>query len=320
MESTKTPINHKTGMLIAKNIIVLLVLIIVALFSSFSWFTQNTVSTADGINMKAEAPDGLEIAIVAHGAEAPADKDYVEGTVELTVDNCEFLKDLYFSEITGSGLNDEFYKPMLTQANGKASPDLTADWDKAEANKHYISFDLYMRSKNVQTVYVQESTYIKPVSSVLSWTDADDGSANNPSTNGNFSRDCIVGAARFSIVDTSNTSKLLWIPAPNIELSDDAATVSTGLTSGDSFDHYYYSVSGTTKARTKADNVVTNDDGDYTLGQKLQLVELDQKEDNDAYFVDYVTCHFWIEGEDNEARLALMGGKFVLSLQLTIND
>lgn len=322
MKSTKTPTCRNLGLLIAKNIIVMLVLVAVVLFSSFSWFTQKTEATADGISMTAQAPDGLEIAIVAPGAEAPEDKDYKEGTISLNAENFEFLKELYFTEITGSGLNNEFYKPMLTQSSGKVSPDMEAEWDEAEANKHYISFDLYMRSKGVQTVYVQESTSVTPVSSVLTWADGTDASSNNPSTAGNFSRDCIVGATRFSIVDANNSSKLLWIPAPNIRLSDDAATVSTGLTSGDSFDHYYYSVNGTTKTRTKADNVVTNVDGDYTLGQKIPIAELDTKVNNndDEYFVNHVTCHFWIDGEDPEARLALTGGKFKLNLQLTIND
>lgn len=320
MKSTKTPTSRNLGMLIAKNIIVMLVLVAVVLFSSFSWFTQKTEAIADGISMEAKAPDGLEIAIVAHGAKAPEDKDYKEGTISLTSENCEFLKELYFSEITGSGLNDQFYKPMLTQANGKATPDVKAEWDKAEANKHYISFDLYMRSKGVQTVYVQESTSVKPVSEELTWADGVDGSSYNPTTSGNFSRDCVVGATRLSIVDAKNTSKLLWIPAPNLRLSDDAKTVSDGLLSGDSYVHKYYVVNEPNKTLTSATNVITNNKGDYTLGQKIQIAELDTKvNNNDEYFVNHVTCHFWIEGEDAEARLALTGGKFRLNLQLTIN-
>ncbi len=324
MKSTKTPTSRNLGLLIAKNIIVMLVLVAVVLFSSFSWFTQKTEAIADGISMTAQAPDGLEIAIVAHGAKAPEDKDYKEGTISLNADNCEFLKELYFSEITGSGLNDQFYKPMLTQANGKATPDMNAEWDEAEANKHYISFDLYMRSKGVQTVYVQDSTSVTPVSSVLTWADGADASSNNPSTAGNFSRDCIVGATRFSIVDAKNSSKLLWIPAPNIRLNDDATTISTTLTdsSGDSYKHNYYDVTATSKTLTEAKNVTTNNKGDYTLGKKIQIAELDSKPNgnDDEYFVNYVTCHFWIEGEDPEARLALTGGKFKLNLQLTINE
>lgn len=320
MKSTKTPTSRNLGMLIAKNIIVMLVLVAVVLFSSFSWFTQKTEAIADGISMEAKAPDGLEIAIVAHGAEAPSDSDYVEGTISLNAENCEFLKELYFSEITGSGLNDQFYKPMLTQANGKATPDVKSEWDKAEANKHYISFDLYMRSKGVQTVYVQESTSVKPVSEKLKWADGVDGSSYNPTTSGNFSRDCVVGATRLSIVDAKNTSKLLWIPAPNLRLSDDAKTVSDGLLLGDSYVHKYYVVNEPNKTLTSATNVITNNKGDYTLGQKIQIAELDTKvNNNDEYFVNHVTCHFWIEGEDAEARLALTGGKFRLNLQLTIN-
>lgn len=321
MKSTKSPTQRNLGMLIAKNIIVMLVLVIVLLFSSFSWFTQSTKATADGISMIANPPDGIEIAIVPHGAEAPSDEDYVEGTITLNSENCEFLEELYFSEITGSGLNDQFYKPRLTQSNGKATPDMNAEWDKALPNEHYISFDLYMRCKSVNTVYLQESTSVRPVSSTLTWVDGADSSSYNPSDAGNFSRDCIVGATRLSIVDAENTSKLLWIPAPNLRLSDDAKTMSNGLLSGNSYQHFYYTVNEPTKTLTEAKNVTTNNKGDYTLGSKIQIAELDTKaNDKDEYFVDYVTCHFWIEGEDPEARLALTGGKFQLNLQLTIND
>lgn len=319
MNSRRISIDRKTGMLIAKNLIVMLVLIIVALFSSFSWFVQTTKTSADGIYVASQAPDGLEIAIVAHNDPAPEDKDYVEGTILLSSDNCKFLEDLYFSEITGSGENDKFYKPKLTQANGIAVPDKDADWDKAKANIHYISFDLYMRSKSAKDVFLQESTSVTPISSTLKWDSGDASDAFNPSTAGSFSRDCIVGATRLSILDKKGVSKLLWIPAPNIELSKDAKTISTDLTTGDSFKHFYYAVDGNAKTLTEAKNVTTNDDGDYTLGSKLRIAELNQKDDNDEYFVNYVTCHFWIEGEDQEARLALTGGKFKLNLQLTIN-
>ncbi len=321
MNSTDKPVNRKTGMLIAKNLIVMIVLITVVFLSSFSWFTQTTKATANGISVESKAPDGLEIAIVAHGATAPSDEDYVTGSISLNSENCDFLKDLFFSEITGSGKNDEFYKPKLNQSNGKAYPDTEAEWDKAEANSHYISFDLYMRSKSPQTVYLQDSTFLKPVSSVLSWAEGVDSSAYNPSTAGNFSRDCIVGATRVSVVDTSNKLKLLWIPAPNIRLSDNADSVQTDLTEGDSYVHNYYAVTDTTKTLIEAENVVANNNLEklYSLGQKPVIAELDTRADNDPYYVNHVTCNIWIEGEDPEARLALTGGKFKVSLQLTIN-
>lgn len=325
MESTKTPINRKTGMLIAKNIIVLLVLIIVALFSSFSWFSQNATATASGIVVESKAPDGLEIAIVAHGSPEPQDKDYKTGYISLTAEKCEFLKDLYFTEITGSGKNDEFYKPKLNQTNGIAEPDVDADWDYAVANGHYISFDLYMRSKAEQTVYLSESTSVKPISTVLTWSDGFDGSAYNPSSYGNFSRDAIVGATRLSIVDSTDNKdiKLLWIPAPNIRLSDDATSLVDNVfdTLADSYSHNYYAVTGTEKSPAKAPSVVANNDNKnlFTLGQKPVIAELTGWVEENGYYTDYVTCHFWIEGEDPEARLALTDGKFKITLDLTIS-
>ena len=325
MNSNRIPISRKTGMLIAKNVIVMLVLIIVALFSSFSWFTEYAKAFASGVSVESKAPDGLEIAIVAHGDDAPADKDYVEGKITLNAQNCKFLKDLYFTEITGSGKNDEFYKPKLNQSNGVATPDVDADWDEAIPNGHYISFDLYMRSKSEQTIYLQESTSVRPLSTVLTWADGVDGSLYNPTTSGKFSRDAIVGATRLSIVDSSDKKelKMLWIPAPNIRLSDTADSLVDNVfnSEADSYKHNYYEVTADGKSQATAENVVTNSDSNklYTLGQKKEIANLGGWVGTNGYYTDYITCHFWIEGEDDEARLALTGGKFKLSLELALN-
>lgn len=318
MEQSKKRFNRKTGALILKNSIILLVLIIVAVLSSFSWFTKGTRSFADGVNVKAEAPHGLEIAIVEHGAEAPSAGDYTKDDILLNKSTYDFLDELHFTEITGSGKLDEFYKPKLTQANGVATPDKTADWDVARENVHYLSFDLYMRSKSPFTVNLDSTTSVKPVSTDLTWADGTDASAYNPSSSGNFSRDCVVGATRVSIVDSQEALKYLWIPAPNIKYDHANKTCATGLASGTTYTHKYYKVTSSNKTLTTATGVTTNNKCDYTLGEAKQLVNVTSKSNADTYYVDYVTVNLWIDGEDEEARLALTGGNFVLSLDLSL--
>ena len=60
----------------------------------------------------------------------------------------------------------------------------------------------------------------------------------------------------------------------------------------------------------------------YELGKNKSIAELKKSSDTDTdpYYGDYgamVTCNMWIEGEDAEARLALVNGKFKVNLVLT---
>lgn len=329
MDNDKT-LKRKSISLIAKNLILLLSVAVTGVIGAWSWFSNNTTATANGISVSCKAPDGLEIAVVEHGAEAP--KVYTEGNVILSSDEGGLLEDLYLSEVTGSGENDSFYKPKLTQSQGIAKPDDKTEtpWDEARANVDYISFDLYMRSKSEQTVSVAKTTKIAPASTVLTWSDGYDASAYNPSTAGNFSRDCVVGAVRFSMVDSTSEHerKLLWIPAPNIYMNTTKTpfTMETNKMSGESFEHAHYIVNdetGEKKRNTLRENITINSNiasgkVDYTLGTTQEVVKLATKDSNKEYYVDYVTCHLWIEGEDSEARLALAGGKFSLNLDLEI--
>ena len=221
--------------LVFKSVVLLLTLFVMIFIGSLSWYSNNKVVTADGVNVKSKAPDGLEIAVVPHGAYAPGDSEYKKGEIFLNKDNCKFLEELHFTEITGNGEQDKFYKPLLTQASGLATPDLNAEWDKAQENIHFLSFDLYMRSKSSYKVYLDSTTSVSPVSSVLKWDEGFDADAYNPSL-GNFSRDCIVGATRVSFVKDSYYNQpgklqFLWLPAANIRYDSSTNTVQTDFIS-----------------------------------------------------------------------------------------
>lgn len=100
---------------------------------------------------------------------------------------------------------------------------------------------------------------------------------------------------------------------------------------GVSYSHVYYDKNKKqqTVSDSKVDNafVVNNKgfvDGKFTyeLGQNQNIAQLKKSSDTDTdpYYGDYgamVTCNMWIEGEDAEARLALVNGKFKVNLVLT---
>lgn len=331
MKNSTAP-NRKTGRMIAKNLIVLFTVALAGFCGIQAWFTDKSSAEADGINVECQAPDGIKIAVVKHNDPAPKDTEYTVGNIKLDKTNCKFLENLQLTEITGDGT--DFYKPALIQTGGQAQVDTKADWSPAAANQHYLSFDLYIRSKSQYNISIGKKSTIKPDAPQL--TTQDGTGIKNKSKYGNFSRDSVVGAVRFSVVDYKSappSKKLLWLPAPNIllEQTTDVYTLSDDKENGDSYSHVYYNTKKEKKTVSSTDVdsafVVNNKgfvDGNFTyeLGKNKSIAELKKSSDTDTdpYYGDYgamVTCNMWIEGEDAEARLALVNGKFKVNLVLT---
>lgn len=331
MKNSTAP-NRKTGRMIAKNLIVLFTVALAGFCGIQAWFTDKSSAEADGINVECQAPDGIKIAVVKHNDPAPKDTEYTVGNIKLDKTNCKFLENLQLTEITSDGT--DFYKPALIQTGGQAQVDTKADWSPAAANQHYLSFDLYIRSKSQYNIAIGKKSTIKPDAPQL--TSQDGTGIKNKSKYGNFSRDSVVGAVRFSVVEYKSappSKKLLWLPAPNILLKQttDEYTLSDDMPSGESYSHVYYDTNRVqhTVSSTDVDKafVVNNDGFDggkftYELGQNQNIAQLKKSSDTDTdpYYGDYgamVTCNMWIEGEDAEARLALVNGKFKVNLVLT---
>lgn len=324
MKNSTAP-NRKTGRMIAKNLIVLFTVALAGFCGIQAWFTDKRSAEANGIEVECQAPDGIEIAVVGH--DAPAPTEYTTGNITLNKTNYPFLEKLQLTEITGDGTF--FRKPALIQSGGQAHVDTKAEWSEPTANEHYLSFDLYIRSKSQYNISIGIKSTIKPDAPQL--TTQDGTGIINQSKYGNFSRDSVVGAVRFSVVDYKSappSKKLLWLPAPNILLKQttDEYTLSDDMPSGESYSHVYYNTKKEkiTVSSTDVDSafVVNNKgfaDGKFTyeLGQNQNIAQLKKSSENDQFYSAMVTCNMWIEGEDAEARLALVNGKFNVNLVLT---
>lgn len=324
MKNSTAP-NRKTGRMIAKNLIVLFAVALAGFCGIQAWFTDNRSAEANGIEVECQAPDGIEIAVVGH--DAPAPTEYTTGNITLNKTNYPFLEKLQLTEITGDGTF--FRKPALIQSGGQAHVDTKAEWSEPTANEHYLSFDLYIRSKSQYNISIGKKSTIKPDAPQL--TSQDGTGIKNQSKYGNFSRDSVVGAVRFSVVDYKSaplSKKLLWLPAPNIllEQTTDEYTLSDNKQDGESYSHVYYDTNKAqhTVSSTDVDNafVVNNkgfDGGKFTyeLGKNQNIAQLKKSSENDQFYSAMVTCNMWIEGEDAEARLALVNGKFNVNLVLT---
>lgn len=322
-------VKRDTKSLVMKNLIVMAVLIAIALTGVISWFTNKTEATADGINVTCEAPKGLKIAVVQHGEEAPDVDDetkWSEGEITLTKEDYPFLKEQSIIEITSDGT--DFYKPKLTQENGKAKPDTSSEWDVADKDS-YLSIDVYMKTGEDHAVYLNSGTEISPNSTTLTGENS-----GNKSDDGNFSKDCIVGAVRLSTVSTvstvdstDSTIKNLWIPAPQIHYDSDNKKVTLSNTSGDTFKHKYWKVAKNSDGKTgvpqgtapvEYTGVITNTNNDFKLGKNYKFANLTKNQPSDKYATGMTTVNIWVDGEDDEARFAMVGGKFKATIKLSL--
>ncbi len=316
-------IKRDTKSLVMKNLIVMAVLIIIALTGVISWFTNKTEATADGINVICEAPKGLKIAVVQHGEPAPDVNDetkWSEGEITLTKEDYPFLKEQSIIEITSDGT--DFYKPKLTQENGKAKPDTSSEWDVADKDS-YLSIDVYMKTGEDHMVYLNSGTEISPISTTLTGEQS-----GNKSDDGDFSKDCIVGAVRLSTVNSADSKlKNLWIPAPQIHYDSDKKEVTLGNTSGDTFKHKYWKVTKNSDGKTgkptgtapvEYKDVITNTNNDFKLGKNYDFAMLTKKQPSDKYASGMTTVNIWVDGEDDEARFAMVGGKFKATIKLSL--
>ena len=326
MKNSTAP-NRKTGRMIAKNLIVLFTVALAGFCGIQAWFTDKQSADADGIKVECQAPDGIEIAVVGHGDDAPT--TYTTGNITLNKDNCPFLEKLQLTEITGDGIS--FSKPSLIQSDGKAHVNPEGDWSTPKENLHYLSFDLYIRSKSQYNIAIGKNSTIKPVAPQLKTQDGT--GIQNESKYGKFSRDSVVGAVRFSVVDYDSqptpSKKLLWLPAPNILLKQDGDnyTLSDNMENGASYSHVYYDTKHIFRNSDNDSAFVVNNKGfeggkfTYKLGEDQTIALLEKPsgsgQENNQFFSAMVTCNMWIEGEDEEARLALINGKFKVNLVLT---
>ncbi len=92
--------------------------------------------------------------------------------------------------------------------NKSAQPDEDVDWSQATPGVDYLCFDLYMRMQNPRKIYITETSALTSLDSVLT-RDNETNKSSNPSTYGNFSKDCMIGATRFSVNSADGTENKL---------------------------------------------------------------------------------------------------------------
>lgn len=268
-------------------------------------------------------------------------KEWHKGEITLDYSDPEFkfMEDLFLCETTSDG--KDFKIPKLIQYGEIAYVDTTAEFDDAVANQNYMSFDIYFRSKNQYDVFLREDSSIAPKTAIIS----------NDQSESNL-QSAAIGAVRLSVLNANNERQLLWIPAPCIwfdgKANNNEGSLVTGL-SGNSFankgavtyngtgtaysvgkdssnisrtegtnEHAYFDTSNTRRIISPSTNVIASEDGSYTLGRDTTVVTLNQTDSANGYKYGHVRVNLWVEGEDAEARLKMVGGKFNMTLSFDV--
>ncbi len=341
MKKIKAKSNNKPIILV--NLVLIAVLAVVAVYA---WFAVNADNNVKMYEIEVHSDNPLQLSFTGK-----------EGTwqdslnlADLTENGVNVLDTMKFINVSSNG--QTFRIPALTQHDNYADIDNRVDAEYAVANKDYLSFDVYMRSKDPIKVYFSSDSKADPVSATLTGTGSGNPCSSAYATGNNtFSKDCIVGALRVAALNEVGTKKFIWIPRPDIHLNNAVGstnytmTIDAGSTTNvagtgkpesnyqwnDSYKHFYFPgnmganvmdiASGVgSNVQVYAGNVSPLGIPDSTktepTGGKTLLATLSGTPDADGYYVSHAKFNVWIEGCDTEARRALVGGKFNLTIML----
>lgn len=315
----------KKNKLILANSILMLLLIVGCVYA---WFAFNSTNTLDSNNVTIVSDNTLELSL---------DNNTWKNSINLSSDTTWF-SDVKFTDITGSG-NGTFLRPALNQYPDHAEVVTGSEWTTPTPGSDgeqgdYAEFTLYMRSLEPLEVYLGEGSGVQPsAGSNLTGENVINQSSYSTSSF-RFSRDIGVGAVRVSAKETTNGADHLftWIPRPDIyftKLSSEAAEysaetiltdVQSGQYSNNSYTHTYYASEGA--STTSWDSFVNGTKkltGDITNATEIPLCQLNKNESTN-YYEGSVTFYIWLEGCDNEARRAFVGGKFNVNLNIVARE
>lgn len=320
----KSEVKSKNKHLIVVNLFLISILMVVGVYA---WFASQADNRVDAYDIQVESDNALELSF---------DQTTWGGTLNLAdykIDNTNVLDSMKFVEVTGEGTN--FQIPQLTQKENYAEVNTSGVWKTATANKDYLQFTVYMRSKDKLNVYLGSGSQATPASSVLTGANCGNPSSYTSGDNA-FSKDCIVGALRVAVKDSTDAQKFIWITNPNFHLdnkigSSDYSMVtnatSTSYSAGtgavgnyfvwnNPYEHYYHTTSGPVEYSGPLLTEIPDTQSEIPTATTTQIAQLTGEPDANGYYTSQATFTVWIEGCDTEARRALVDGKFDLTLAI----
>lgn len=342
--------------LMIKAIMLLLALIIMVFAASLAWFAPpDRPVDATGLSVSTSKGKIFDIAIGFKTSENGYEYSMSEYKKVFnlralnTLDGrtgVDALADFSPIDVTGDGVT--LVRPSMLLKNTDIDRH-NGTFTTVTPNKEYISFDMYFRCNEQCSVYLDKESYAVGVveengGSLLTSSESD-----RKATEGDFSKDAVVGAVRVSFVNYDNfveaednesiqdTASMLWLPRPDIHLNATADykiqswTLSTGVTSkqiydeyntisdrdiakyADTYTHHYYWYS-----YDENEDRFVGIDANYpnTVTDPSDIAICDLEYESGGYFYGKTRVNIWIEGCDAEARRAISGGQFKINLDL----
>ena len=216
-------IGRKTGILVAKNSILFVVLGVIAFLAIWAWFTNRPYANADGMSVAAKA-DGVQVSWSGENGTfydnltAKVPSDVVSGKVGMV----KYLDGGVYNDyqatpiklITGDGLN--FFEPFLNRRTGtpllESGTDPNKRWqgriiNNQQSEGKYIDVPLYFRSTRALDLFLANDSLVSPADAQY------DENHKNTSAYGGFSKDNIAAASRVGFLnDAADSCNFIWAP------------------------------------------------------------------------------------------------------------
>lgn len=340
--------------LMIKAIMLLLALIIMVFIACLAWFIPPDYPvTANGLSVKTEREQGFDMAVgfetkLSGGyVMSKFDKDfiltniYAEPTTgsEGKAGYYNIFNDFTSLDLTGNGINliRPTMKPKFTGIDTTST-----SYSVAEANKDYISFDLYIRAPKPCKLYLADE------SEAIGRAEYDGGSL--VSASGEVSPDAIVGAIRTAftdygadnykeadnyeeVIEPKTAPTALWIPRSDIRYDDttvlgphlytditsqyhaDASYTVDGVSMNTYVHHYfYYPGNNQVGYYSTFDDAITKTITGLSK-DNVVICDIGHFNQSDNMYYGKVLINIWIDGCDSEARRAMNGGGFKIDFQ-----
>ncbi len=318
MKSTTTPLKRDTGKLIAKNLIILVVLLTVCSLSIWAWFASETEAEANGISIKAKA-NGVQVSWDGENyyndltALSNTDESFTSGKSGLA----KFItgaKDTPYSLklITGNGV--DFFEPYLNRRTGEAVKN-NGVWQGVTINEsnsqgRFVDVDLYFRGTSEGNVWLHQDSTARPLSNNNPDDHLDTDPTVRTSDYGGFTRDYIAGASRMAFFDRTNTNlltsancKFTWAPNANVHLEE-----GEGYTIHTEFKPANVPVSGT--STVPQDMLMEEQSGVYYY----LWLPVEYSSDNVTQFSDFFPILMEFRDYDNDGTKGLYAADYKLKI------
>lgn len=249
----KTNTGHDRRFIIAKNLIMMLVVLVVGLLAVWSWFSFHKKVSANDISVKAASPNEIGLAKPRYNSDGvdqgpdkfegeinfesntKLDKDCTGDGETLLVPSFSITKDKETAIIKGKEVNvGGSWEEALSQDDVDR---IKRKNPESSVEARYIEHVFYARSLT-KSVMLSSNSYLTNSSDTNSEKLTSNYSSNKASSYGNFSSDCLLGAVRVAfVVQPVNVTQTI----ENSQII--ASTVSDEYQVGSQTKHFSYELS-----------------------------------------------------------------------------